>query len=178
MELSDPTTFSAAYERHHRSVYAAAYRICGNPALAQDVVQDVFLRLWRRPAAFDPSRGELGSYLRLVARSRALDLWRESQAFGRARDRLEVVVAHEATPASADGPALRVERADGRQRALGAVGALPAVQRDALVMAYWGEMTAAEIARRTGVPLGTAKSRLRLGLAKLRDGLAPVAGAA
>lgn len=177
MELSDPTTFSAAYERHHRSVYAAAYRICGNQALAQDVVQDVFMRVWRRPGAFDASRGELGSYLRLMARSRALDLWRESQAFGRARDRLEVVVAHD-TPASVDGPAVRAERADGRERTLGAVSALPAVQRDALVMAYWGEMTAAEIARSTGVPLGTAKSRLRLGLAKLREGLAPVADAA
>ena len=66
-------------------------RILGNAAQAQDVVQDVFLRIWRRPGAFDAGRGEIGSYLRMMARSRALDLWREGQAAGRASDRLTIV---------------------------------------------------------------------------------------
>ena len=84
MNLSDPTAFERAYDEHARGVYRAAYRVLGNAAQAQDVVQDVFLKLWREPGKFDARRGELGSYLRLMARSRALDLWREGQAAGRA----------------------------------------------------------------------------------------------
>src|SRR3954464_110551 len=91
MDLSDPTTYARMYDEHHRGVHAAAYRVLGNAAQAQDVMQDVFLRVWRNPQKFDARRGELGSYLRLMARSRALDLWREGQAAGRASDRLKVV---------------------------------------------------------------------------------------
>ena len=94
-DLSDPAVFGRAYDEHSRSVYTAAYRIVGNQAQAQDVVQDVFLRIWRRPRTFDAGRGELGSYLRMMARSRALDLWREGQAAGRASDRLKLTVAQE-----------------------------------------------------------------------------------
>src|SRR3954447_7458908 len=81
--LRDAEGFRSAYVRHHRGVYAAAFRILGDVQLSQDVVQDVFLRFWRRPNAFDSRRGELGSYLRLMARSRALDLWREGQVRAR-----------------------------------------------------------------------------------------------
>src|SRR3954468_10500607 len=95
MDLSDPTSFARVYDEHQRGVHAAAYRILGNAAQAQDVTQDVFLRLWRNPQKFDAKRGELGSYLRLIARSRALDLWRESQAAGRASDRLKLVVSRD-----------------------------------------------------------------------------------
>src|SRR4051812_50178017 len=82
MDLSDPVTFARMYDDHAPAVYGAALRVLGNPAAAQDVAQDVFLRLWRRPGAFDPRRGDLGAYLRLMARSRALDLWRTAQAGG------------------------------------------------------------------------------------------------
>src|SRR3954470_331941 len=88
MDLSDPRAFARVYDEHQRGVHAAAYRILGNAAQAQDVTQDVFLRVWRNPQKFDARRGELGSYLRLMARSRALDLWREAQAAGRASDPL------------------------------------------------------------------------------------------
>src|SRR5215204_5507204 len=91
--IRDPETFRSIYDEHGRGVYAAALRILGDPVQAQDVAQDVFLKLWRNPEKFDARRGELGSYLRLMARSRALDLWREAQAAGRASDRLKVVVA-------------------------------------------------------------------------------------
>jgi RNA polymerase sigma-70 factor, ECF subfamily len=129
-------------------------------ARAQDVVQDVFLRLWRRPDAFDGRRGPLGPYLRLMARSRALDLWRESQARNRVSDRLRL---------TADGDAradarLAPERHDLRV----ALRALPAGQREAVVLTYWGGLTAEEVARHADVPLGTAKSRVRLGVRRLR----------
>jgi RNA polymerase sigma-70 factor (ECF subfamily) len=168
MNLSDPQTFARAFEQHERAVYGAALRILGNPAQAQDVVQDVFLRVWRRPGAFDARRGELGTYLRLMARSRALDVWREGQAAGRASDRLKLAV--ETTgPVAQESPAALAERDAGRETVLDALKTLPEAQRDALVLAYWGGLTAGQIADREQVPLGTAKSRLRLGLARLRQ---------
>lgn len=166
------------YDAHHRGVYAAAYRISGNAAQAQDVVQDVFLRVWRNPHKFDARRGELGSYLRLMGRSRALDLWREGQSAGRASDRLKVVVAHEETWVD-DDPASLAAREDARAEIRDALRRLPGPQREAVVLAYWGGLTADEIARRAGIPLGTAKSRIRLGLVKLREEFAaalPAAG--
>jgi RNA polymerase sigma-70 factor (ECF subfamily) len=166
-DLSDPVQFGQAYDEHSRSVYTAAYRILGNPAQAQDVVQDVFLRVWRRPRTFDAGRGELGSYLRMMARSRALDLWREGQAAGRASDRLKVVVAQD-VPREDDRPSVQAELREDRTIVRDAVRRLPDAQREAVVMAYWGGLTADEIARRIEVPLGTAKSRIRLGLEKLR----------
>jgi RNA polymerase sigma-70 factor (ECF subfamily) len=144
-------------------MYAAAFRVLGDAALAQDAVQDVFLRVWRRPEAFDPARGDLGAYLRLMTRSRALDLWREGQVRGRAADRLKVLV---------DPEEAGEERfSDDRDAVRAAVGRLPDTQREAVVLAYWGGLTAGQIARRVQIPLGTAKSRLRLGLARLRDEL-------
>src|SRR4051812_4114158 len=82
VDLGDPRAFGNAFAEHHRKVYTAAFGVLNDAAMAQDVVQDVFLRLWRRPGAFDPQRGDLGAYLRLMGRSRALDLWRTAQAGG------------------------------------------------------------------------------------------------
>ena len=119
--LSHPRDFERAYDEHGRSVYAAALRILGSPAQAQDVTQDVFLRLWRKPESFDARRGGLGPYLRLMARSRALDLWREGQAAGRMTDRM-VLAAIEPEPV--DAPAPEAERnEDARRRARGAAAA-------------------------------------------------------
>src|SRR4051812_9240453 len=162
MNLAEPSAFATTYERHSRGVYGAAYRVLGNAAQAQDVTQDVFLRLWRNPQKFDAKRGELGSYLRLMARSRALDLWRESQAAGRASDRLKLVVSRD-EPRDDLRPDQLAERADTGRSVRTALGELPEGQREALLLAYWGGLTADEVARRVGVPLGTAKSRIRLG---------------
>ena len=168
MDLSDPQTFARAFEEHERGVYAAALRILGNPAQAQDVVQDVFVRVWRRPHAFDAGRGELATYLRLMARSRALDLWREGQALGRATDRFKRVV-DTAPPPVEETPAAIVERDGTRETVFEALQQLPEPQRDAIVLAFYGGLTAGQIADRAQVPLGTAKSRIRLGLARLRQ---------
>jgi len=168
-DLTDPAVFGRVYDEHSRSVYAAAYRVLGNSAQAQDVVQDVFLRIWRRPRTFDAGRGELGSYLRMMARSRALDLWREGQAAGRASDRMKIAVAQAEPREEAERPDGQVERSEQGAVVRAAVRKLPDAQREAVVMAYWGGLTADEISRRIEVPLGTAKSRIRLGLEKLRS---------
>ena len=172
MNLNDPVTYSRIYDEHARGVRAAAFRVLGDHAKADDVCQDVFLKVWRSPRSFDERRGALGSYLRLMARSRALDLWREGQALGRASDRLKVVVA-QAEDRVDERPAAALEREADRSVVREALRGLPQAQREAVVLAYWGGMTSEEIARRVGVPLGTAKSRVRLGLARLRDGMEP-----
>jgi RNA polymerase sigma-70 factor (ECF subfamily) len=173
-DLREPEGFRAAYAQHHRGVYAAAFHILGDAGQAQDVVQDVFLRVWRRPAAFDARRGELGSFLRLMARSRALDLWREGQVRGRAGERLRLVTGAEQLRTD-DDPGLLAERESDSEAMRATLRKLPATQREALVLAYWGGMTADQIARRAHIPVGTVKSRIRLGLARLRDEFAVAA---
>jgi len=167
MDISDSTTYTRIYSEHRAGVFASALRILGNEAQADDVVQDVFIKVWRKPAAFDSKRGELGSYLRMMGRSRALDLWREAQAAGRASDRLKIAVS---TPGSQsdERPEHAVERDETTDTVVTALRTLPESQREAVVLTYWGGLTAEEVARRAAVPLGTAKSRIRLGLAKLR----------
>jgi RNA polymerase sigma-70 factor (ECF subfamily) len=160
--------FERIYDEHASLVYRAAYGVLANQAQAQDVVQEVFMRLWRRPGDFDVRRGPLPNYLRLLARSRALDMWRETQVAGRARDRMRVLALRDEGRPD-DRPALAVELRRDRSIVLAALARIPAVQRQAIVMAYWGGLTADEIARRSGLPVGTVKSRIRLGLRKLRQ---------
>jgi len=168
-DLTRPDGFERAYDAHHRGVFTAAHRILGNAVQAEDVVQDVFLRVWRNPGRFDQRRGELGSYLRMMARSRALDLWREGQALGRASDRLKVVVVDRDAGRVDERPAAALERDDDRAAVRDALRHLPMAQREAIVLAYWGGLTADQVAQRADIPVGTAKSRIRLGLAKLRE---------
>jgi RNA polymerase sigma-70 factor, ECF subfamily len=147
MDLSDADTFARAYDEHGPAVYGTALRVLGNPAAAQDVAQDVFMRL--------------------MARSRALDLWRSAQAGGRATDRLKIASGRDEARLE-EQPVPRFERTEHRATVRAALGTLPEPQREAVVLAYWGGLTADEIARRSGVPLGTAKSRVRLGLQRMR----------
>jgi RNA polymerase sigma-70 factor (ECF subfamily) len=170
-DLRDHAAFSRAYAQHARSVHTAALSVLRDHARAQDVVQDVFLRLWRRPEAFDMRRGALGPYLRLMARSRALDVLRESRATDRIGDQLRR--ATERPELGAD-TRLAPERQDLRV----ALRALPERQREAVVLTYWAGLTAEEVARHADVPLGTAKSRVRLGVRRLRATYAADAAAA
>jgi RNA polymerase sigma-70 factor, ECF subfamily len=167
-DLRDPAAFGAAYARHAPRAIAAAQRILGDRARAEDAAHDAFLRLWRDPGAYDPQRAELGAYVAMLARSRALDVWRSDQAAARACQRLAALGGEARSPAPDPAEAaLGVDR-----RALArALGRLPEAQREAVLLAYWGGLTIAEIARRTRVPLGTAKGRLRLALEKLATGV-------
>jgi RNA polymerase sigma-70 factor (ECF subfamily) len=163
--LPDDGRFAALYREHAPSVYAAALRVIGRPGDAEEVTQEVFTRYWRDPSRFDPSRGEIGGYLRLMARSRALDLWRHEQAASRARERLKVVSSGADRE---ETPAVVAERNEQGRALRAALRELPPEQREALVLSYWGALSADEIAQRAGVPFGTARSRMRLGLEKLR----------
>ena len=157
---------ASTYEQHAESVRRTAFSVVRDPALAEDVTHDVFLALCTRPERYDPERGSLESLLRVMARSRALDAARRAGAAQRAHVRLQ----HEpdeparmtADPADAVPNELRA------RRLRRAVSELPEEQREAITLAYWGEFSAAEVAREHGIPHGTAKSRIRIGLTKLR----------
>jgi RNA polymerase sigma-70 factor, ECF subfamily len=165
MEPDRTDAFVDAYERHVDGVRRSAQEVLRDPAQAEDVAQEVFMALWRHPDRYDADRAGLGTYLRVMARSRALDALRSANAADRARTRLErTATGLEHGPAPGDV----VDRALVRS----AVRKLPQAQREAVALAYWCDMTSHEIARRCSVPHGTAKGRVRLGLRKLRGSMA------
>jgi RNA polymerase sigma-70 factor, ECF subfamily len=168
--LASPAGFSAAYRAHRQLAFSAAYRVLGDAAAAEDVVQDVFTALWRDPSKFDARRGSLPGYVAMMARSRAVDRLRSRNAGAAATDRLAVRDADRGV--DEDSPAERAVARDEARRVLAAVGELPAAQRDALLLAFGRGLSTAEVARAAGVPLGTAKSRVRLGLQRARAALA------
>lgn len=169
MDLSDPRQFEDAYKLHATRVRSAAQRVLCDAAAAEDVAQEVFVRLWQRPALFDPGRGSLAAFLSVMARSRALDRLRSEDARNRARDRLGEL--HAIAPVAEEGPAEAVLRRAERDRLMAAVRRLPPAQRETVTLAYGAELNSAEIASRTEVGRATARSRLRLGLGKLRTEL-------
>ena len=168
----DPAAFERIYDEHAPGVFWVACRVLGDATQAQDVVQDVFLALWRDPSRFDETRGPIGHYLRMVARSRALDVWRESQVAGRATERMRVLARADEGPLE-ERPAAAAETRARSVTVRCALMRLPDAQRDAIVLAYWGGLTAEQIATGSGTPLGTVKSRIRLGVLKLREQCVP-----
>jgi RNA polymerase sigma-70 factor (ECF subfamily) len=168
----DADSFEQLYDAHSGRLLSVAYRVLGDRALAQDVVQDVFLNLWRDPTRFDARRGPIGPYLRMVARSRALDVLRDAQVAGRANDRLRSLAKAEEGPIEVR-PAVAAERHARSVVVRRALMRLPDPQREAIVLAYWAGMTAEEIAVNSSTPVGTVKSRIRLGVLKLREQCTP-----
>jgi RNA polymerase sigma-70 factor (ECF subfamily) len=165
-DLRDPIQFNDAYRRLAPIALASANRVLRDEAAAEDVVQDVFMQLWLKPSTFDPSRGSLSSYVSMLARSRALDRWRSKTARDHAVERSAEQSRVLVEPAeSAAEPVIRRERS---LTLLKTLEDLPTDQRDAVLLAYGRGLTAHEIARVSQVPLGTAKSRVRLGLRKAR----------
>jgi RNA polymerase sigma-70 factor (ECF subfamily) len=164
--VGDSDAFHAVYRHHYAAVLGAAQAVVRNREVAEEVTQDVFLALWSRPERYEPSRGGLGAYLRLLGRSRAVDAWRSQRARSQTQDRLARSMG--AATRTTDEPVVELARRARTVALLKAVSTLPAPQREALVLAFWGAMTSGEIALRTNVPVGTAKSRLRLAVARLR----------
>jgi RNA polymerase sigma-70 factor, ECF subfamily len=166
-DLSDASAFERAYIEHRPMAFAAALSVLRDPVAAEDVVQDVFAQLWKRPGSFDGRRGWLRSYVTMVARSRAVDRWRTQSAREAAVERLAAAarVGRRFEPSAAD----RVIEREGSARVVSILDRLPAPQREAVLLSVTQDLTAREIAQAVGVPLGTAKSRVRLGLQKARE---------
>jgi RNA polymerase sigma-70 factor (ECF subfamily) len=165
-DLADPATFERAYREHRAVAYGAAYRVLRDAAAAEDVVQEAFAQLWARPGGFDAARGSLRTYMAMLARSRALDRGRTRVVREAAVDRYRESEARHAlrAPTAAEVVLERERSAD----VVSLVDRLPPPQREAVLLAFGRELTATEIAAAVGVPVGTAKSRIRLGLDKLR----------
>jgi RNA polymerase sigma-70 factor, ECF subfamily len=145
------------------TVYGAALRVLGEGSAAQDVVQDVFVELWSHPDRYNPDAGTLGTYLYVLAKRRAVDLVRSELR------RLARQVRHYLmTPDGVDPtPSDQVTAADTADAVRAAVRLLPDGQRQVVELTYFQGLSCREVARATGIPEGTAKSRLRLALAKL-----------
>ena len=146
------------YERYSPIVYSVALRVLGDTGAAEDILQDVFMQLWRRPDSFDASRGSLPAWLAVITRNRAIDSLRKRRP---ETDIADVIVSVQPDLAGAEW-----SRALDKIR--GALGNMPAPQRSALEMAYFEGLSHTEIAERTGEPLGTVKTRIRSGLLALR----------
>jgi RNA polymerase sigma factor (sigma-70 family) len=159
---SDDDALAALYDRFGRVAYGLALRIVRDAALAQDAVQEAFLTAWRTAPSYDAHRGKAQTWLLTLVHRRAVDLVRREER--RRGDPLDdaPVAAGEATDEEAW---IR----DRRRAVQAALEQLPQDQREALQLAYYGGLTQSELAERLGVPLGTIKSRMFAGLAKLRD---------
>jgi RNA polymerase sigma-70 factor, ECF subfamily len=162
----DADALGALYDRHAPRVLGLTTRILSDPDEAEDVLQEVFLQVWRTPARFDPARGSVVTWLLVLGRSRAIDRLRSLRRRGR-----DLQVEIESVPLASGHD---IEREAQTAQAGGAVrralAGLPAEQRRALELAYFGGYTQTEIAELTRTPLGTVKTRLRQGMIKLRDG--------
>lgn len=168
LRRGDVAAFETLYDRYAREVFVLAAHALGRNE-ADEVVQDVFLRLWQRADQFDPERGSFAAWFMTIARHCVFDQLKHRRsrvAVGEAIDELL-----ERTPDPAVGLDERVWLAERRATVLAAVRELPAEQRRALVLAYFGGLSQAAISEALGVPLGTVKKRLRLGLDKLRASL-------
>ena len=152
------------YDRHSRTALAVAIRVLGDRDRAEDVVQETFLAVWRQARTFASERGTLRSWLFSIVRHRAIDVTRR-RAFAKARISLDEVGFEPRYPDAWQ----EVSRTLEEERIKRAVDALPAEQREAIMLAYFKGLTQQEISEHTGVPLGTVKGRTRLGMQKLRS---------
>jgi RNA polymerase sigma-70 factor, ECF subfamily len=170
-DLRDRRQFDEAYKRLAPLARASANQVLRDEAAAEDVVQDVFMQLWTKPDSYRPERGSLTTYVSMLARSRALDRWRTRAAREAALNRS--ARQERLRPDANESAVEPVIRRDRSQQLLDAIGKLPDSQRDAVLLAFGGGLTAQEISERIGIPLGTAKSRVRLGLRRAREELTP-----
>jgi RNA polymerase sigma-70 factor (ECF subfamily) len=155
----DENAMARLYDRYSSIVYSVALRALGDTGSAEDILQEVFMQLWRNPAVFDSSRGNLAAWLAVISRNRAIDAIRKRHP---ETDIADVIVSVEPDLAG------DAERARAMEKVRGALGGMPSVQRNALEMAYFEGLTHTEIATKTGEPLGTVKTRIRAGLVALR----------
>jgi RNA polymerase sigma-70 factor (ECF subfamily) len=150
----DADALGELYDRYGRVVFGVIYRMLGRPESAEEVVQNAFHSVWRQATAYRPERGSVRTWLLAIARNAAID-WRRSKGNRMGRE------------TAIDESLMLVDE----RRVRAAVASLPSEQREVLSLAFWSGLSQTEIAKRTGAPLGTVKSRVRLGMARLREWL-------
>ncbi len=160
---SDEVALAELYDRYGRAAYGLAVRVLRDEALAEDAVQDAFLSVWRGASRFIPERAKASTWIMTLVHRRAVDLVRREER--RRTDPLPETEPDSGGPSAADSTWLHLER----ERVQAALRQLPDQQREALELAYYGGFTQSELAERLGEPLGTIKSRMFAGLARLRE---------
>jgi len=163
LAAGDDHALTEVFDHLARAVYGAALRVLGEGTAAQDVVQDVFVELWSHPDRYDPAAGPLGTYLAVLAKRRAIDLIRSELRRLARQERHHRLNPEGQNPTPSDA----VAAADTASAVRAAVSLLPDGQRQVVELAYFRGLSYREVALATGIPEGTAKSRLRLALAKL-----------
>jgi RNA polymerase sigma-70 factor, ECF subfamily len=161
----DEDAVTELYRRYSGPLYSLAYQVTGTDRFAQDVVQETFLSVWRDASRFDPARGAVSSWLFALARHKSIDLLRR-EANVRKRYAPETELERREAPDDVDRQAWLNIR---RERVMEAMTQLPEAQRTCVEMAFFEGLTHVEVAERLGIPLGTAKTRIRTGLLRLRD---------
>jgi RNA polymerase sigma factor (sigma-70 family) len=165
----DPGAADTLYRRFAGRIYGLGLVMLGNDAAAQDLVQDTFVKLWRSADRYDRSRGKLETWVLLMARSLGIDAIRRRVLEARTLEHLDPPVEADQAP----GPDDQVITLDLTERARSAMASLPPEQRAALELAYLGGKSSAEISDLEGIPIGTAKTRIRAALLRLRETMAP-----
>ncbi len=162
VSAKDEKAMTSLFDRYGGLVYSVALRVLRDSGRAEDLLQDVFFQLWRNPGAFLPSRGSLGAWLLVVTRNRAIDILRRKRP-------MDSIDDHPIS--SGQNLATEVERSTMMQKVRTVLTTLPPEQRNTLELAYFEGLTQTEISERTGDPLGTVKTRIRLALMSLRKAL-------
>jgi len=166
----DETAVADLYDRHSRMVYSVVLRILRTPSDAEDVVQEVFVRVWTRSDTYDERLGSPAAWLMRIARNRAIDRFRSKRARGD-HEPVAEVQEDDVRSGPADNPERLTEGVATAEAVRGALGALPETQRVLIEAAFFEGYTHQELAEKFGVPLGTVKTRIRTGMMALRERL-------
>jgi RNA polymerase sigma-70 factor, ECF subfamily len=171
VQRKEPAAFEVFFDRHGGAAYSLAHRIVGEPAGAEDVVQEAFLSIWRSRSAYDRARGSVRAWVLGIVRNRAIDALRRDARPGAPRLGFDDDEILESRPAAerTEAEAVRREVARGVR---GALDELPDDQSKVIELAYFGGFSHSEIAGMLNMPLGTVKGRMRLGLEKMRGRIA------
>jgi RNA polymerase sigma-70 factor, ECF subfamily len=165
-----PAAASELYDRYASRIYGLGIVLLKNRTEAEDLVQDTFLKVWRRATTYDPDRGSLDGWVLLIARSLALDVLRRRTL----EARIQASELQRSEVSDEPGPEQHAEHRDLMERAREAMHRLPPGQRRAVELAYLGHRTGPQVAEMEGIPLGTIKSRIRHGILSLREALREV----
>lgn len=166
MMAGDETALSALYDRYSGMLFSMLVRILRDTSAAEEILQDLFLQLWRNPARFDASRGSLPAWLLVIGRNRAISRLRSRERREISEDSEGFSMDAVASPGNIEDEASRTQL---MERLRTAMASLPREQREAVELAYFEGMTQTEIAERTGSPLGTVKSRVRAAMQSLKQ---------
>jgi RNA polymerase sigma-70 factor (ECF subfamily) len=167
VEKDDPEALATLYDRHSRSAYSLAYRMMGERQAAEDLIQEVFLKVWRAAESYRSERGTVRTWILSIIRNRSIDQLRSTASRRRTQEKLEAS-APRSQPSEAFAETWRNSR---RDHIFQAMKALPSEQSKILELVYFSGYTHVEIAGLLNIPLGTVKGRLRLGLEKMRGSL-------